>query len=91
MNIRDRAIEILDKSNMSNTELEKKTGIDRYKWGNLRNKKQRINEEHIEIINKLWPEYAYWLTTGKTIPEAGQISPEIEETRNNLKTAGKAS
>jgi transcriptional regulator with XRE-family HTH domain len=29
--------------------------------------------------------YALWLTTDKVAPEVGQISPEIEESRRNLK------
>lgn len=77
---------ILDKSMLSNPALEAKTGIKSTTWANVRLKKIRINEEHIEAIIALWPEYAYWATTGKTIPEAGQISPEIEETRQNLST-----
>lgn len=87
-NINSRALEILNKSMLSNPALEKKTGIKSTTWANVRLKKMRFNEEHLEAIVKLWPEYAFWLTTGKTIPEAGQISPELEEMRNqqNLKT-----
>lgn len=41
----------------------------------------RVNEDDIEAFNKAFPQFAYWLTTGKTIPEAGQISPEMEKVR----------
>jgi hypothetical protein len=68
--------------------MEKLTGIEEYKWGNIEKGTQKVNEDHIEAVAKHWPEFAYWLVTGKTIPEAGQISPEIEETRRNLKGAG---
>jgi transcriptional regulator with XRE-family HTH domain len=42
----------------------------------------------LEKICQEWPKYTLWLMTGKTIPEAGQISPEIEKARseNSLKT-----
>ncbi len=84
--MRERIIQVIDKSGLSKEELEKATGISFYKWNNLRTKKQRANEDHLEAINKNWPEYSYWVMTGETIPEAGQISPELEETRKRLKT-----
>lgn len=86
--IRERIIQIIDKSGFSKEELEEKTGISYYKWGNLRTKKQRVNEDHLEAVNKIWPEYSYWVMTGKTLPEAGQISPELEEQRRKLNRAG---
>ncbi len=89
MTIRDRVIEVLRKSKLSTTSLEKETGIDRYIWANLKKKNQRVNEDHMEAINKLFPQFTYWIQTGKTIPEAGQISPDVEETRLSLKQ-GKA-
>ena len=79
--IRDRLIILLKFMDLKNPALEKKTEIPRTTWQNLRNKKGRVNEEQIQAITNLYPEYAYWLTTGKVIPEAGQISPEIEEER----------
>jgi len=89
--IKERILEVIEKYKISNIELEAKTGISKHTWGNLRTGKQRANEEHIEAINKIWPEYAYWLSTGLTIPEAGQISPELEEIREkqNLLTGTK--
>ncbi|MDO9049081.1 MAG: DNA-binding protein [Methylobacter sp.] len=85
-NINSRTLIVLDESMLSNPALEAKTGIKSTTWANVRLKKIRINEEHLEAIIKLFPEYAYWITTGKTLPEAGQISPELEETRKNLST-----
>lgn len=79
--LRERLIELIEISGMKPKELENQTGVDRMKWANVKRKAQRVNQEHIEAAVKLWPEYAYWLTTGKTIPEAGQISPEIEKKR----------
>lgn len=42
---------------------------------------QRAREDIIEAVNQALPQYAYWLVTGMTQPEAGNISPEIEELR----------
>jgi len=86
--IRERILEIFEFYSLNNKELEEITGISSHKWGNLKTGKQRANEEHIEAIVKKWPEYSYWITTGETLPEAGQISPELEETRRNLSKAG---
>lgn len=85
-NINSRTLYVIDKSLLSNPALEAKTGIKATTWANVRLKKIRLNEEHLEAVINLWPEYAYWITTGKTMPEAGQISPEIEEARKNLQT-----
>lgn len=86
--IRDRVIELFDSLGLTSRKMEELTGIDRYKWGNVRGRKQKVNEDYLEALNKTFPQYSYWIMTGKTIPEAGQISPEIEKARseNSLKT-----
>jgi Helix-turn-helix. len=68
-------------------ELSLKTGIRSGQISGIENKRQKAYGWQIEAISKVWPEYVYWLATGKTIEEAGQISPEIEETRVKLKEA----
>ena len=37
----------------------------------------------LEAIAREWPQYSYWLLTGETMPEQGQISPEIERARRD--------
>ncbi len=71
---------------LSRRDLEKLTNIPEYTWRAVENEKQTANEDHITALSKVWPEYKYWLVFGETMPEAGQISPEIEETRQNLST-----
>jgi len=85
--IRDRVIELFDTLELTSKRMEELTGIDRYKWGNIRGRKQKVNEDYLEALNKTFPQFSFWIMTGQTIPEAGQISPEIEKTRseNNLK------
>lgn len=82
--IRERIIAIWDYLDLSAPRLEKESGIDRSKWYHLRNGKRRANEDDIEAIVQLAPQYAMWLTTGKIIPEAGQTSPEYDEANSNL-------
>jgi len=84
--MKDRIRKLRESLGFDRTMLEAKTGIKAKTWANVENGLQKANEEHIKAIIEKWPEYAYWLTTGQTIPEAGQISPEIEETRKNLST-----
>jgi len=84
--IRDRAIKALDFSMLKNPALEAKTGIKANDWSALRNKRVRLNEDHIEGLKKITPEFIYWIMTGEILPECGQISPELEETRQNLGT-----
>lgn len=86
--MRERIRQLIDWSGLSLPELEERTGISQYKWGNLLTGKQRVNEDHINALRSVWPQFTYWLVTGETLPEAGQISPEIEDTRRNLNAAG---
>lgn len=77
--IRDRFITLWNMKTLSAKELERLTGIDREKWYSLRNSRRRMNEEDISALNKIYPQYAYWLATGEILPQAGQVSPEYEE------------
>jgi hypothetical protein len=61
------------------THLEEATGINARSWGHVYNRRTTTGIEHLEAIVKMFPEYAYWIVTGKTIPEAGQTSPDLEQ------------
>ena len=71
-------------------DLARKTGIKRDRWANVLYHPTKPNGDDIEALVTIWPEYAYWLTTGNVLPEAGQISPELEEKRRDSEKAGKA-
>jgi hypothetical protein len=58
--------------------LEKETGISARAWAHVFNKRASLDAKYIEAALKIFPEYAYWIATGKTIPEAGQTSPDLE-------------
>lgn len=86
--MRHRIRKIREALGLTRNEFESETGVSAKTWENVENGIQKANEDHIQAIAKRWPQFAYWLVTGNTIPEAGQISPEIEETRKKLNAAG---
>lgn len=90
MKISDRAKEVLKWEKVTNKTLEEKTGISRDTWSAMRNGRIRINEDHLEAINNLWPKYSYWIMTGEELPEAGQISPMTEQIRLDSIKEGRA-
>lgn len=77
--IRDRLIAIWDAKGLTAKKLEELTGIDREKWYALRGGKRRVNEDDIQGILKITPEYAFWLVSGNIAPESGQTSPSYTE------------
>lgn len=77
--IRERLIAIWDAKGLTARKLEELTGVDREKWYALRNNKRRVNEDDIEGILSITPEYALWLVSGKIAPESGQTSPAYAE------------
>lgn len=83
-----RIRELRDYLGLGRGEFAEKTGLPKKTIENLEQENQKAYVWHIEEIAKTWPEYSYWLTTGQTLPEAGQISPELEEIREKLNQAG---
>ena len=81
--IKDRLITLFNKERTS-VWFEKQTGIDRYRWGNVRNGKARITDAEIEAVIQIFPQYALWLVTGNIAPESRQTSPEYDEANQNL-------
>jgi hypothetical protein len=81
--IKDRLISLFD-SKRTSVWFEKETGIDRYRWGNIRSGKARLSDAEIEAVVKLFPNYALWLASGEIAPECGQTSPEFEDANRNL-------
>ena len=77
--IRDRLITIWQSKGLTAKKLEELTGIDRERWYALRGSKRRVNEDDIEAILKITPEYALWLVSGNIAPEVGQTSPAYVE------------
>ena len=57
------------------------SGLSETKWQGALYGKTRVNSDIIEAVKKLWPQYLYWLVSGDTCPECGQISPQDEKLR----------
>ena len=55
--------------------LEEQTGISSGRWQKVKTRQNEMRTSDLEALNEVWPQYAYWLSTGKEIPESGQISP----------------
>lgn len=59
--------------------LEEETGISKSTWSSYNTGRNNPSGESLEAICKLYPQYAYWLMTGRTDPEHGHTSPDIEQ------------
>lgn len=88
--IKKRIQLILDAEQLGPADMAKRTGMSRDRWANMLYKTTRVGDDHIDAIVKMWPQYAYWLITGGTLPQAGQISPELEKIRKDSERDGKA-
>lgn len=76
--IKERLISLFDKERTARW-FEEQTGIDRYRWQNIRSGKVRLSDEEIEATLVLFPQYRWWLITGEVMPEVGQTSPAYDE------------
>jgi len=81
--IKDRVISLFNKERTS-VWFEKETGIDRYRWGNIRNGKARLSDAEIDAVVTLFPQYALWIASGQVAPECGQTSPKLDEANGKV-------
>ncbi|WP_276678005.1 hypothetical protein [Thalassolituus oleivorans] len=81
---------LVDMEGVKLTWLAAETGIERERWNSVKHSKARMAASEIEALDKVWPEYSYWLATGKELPEAGQISPMTKRAHRDLKTGPQA-
>jgi len=86
--INRRFKELREYEGLTRDEIAIKTGIKSGQIASIENERQKMPAWYIEAVKNCFPEYVYWFATGDTLPEAGQISPELEETRRNLSKAG---
>lgn len=90
--IRENLIALIDCLGSSEkfrfSEFSDQTGVKREALKQFYHGKQKLNNEQLDLINKAFPQYRFWLVSGEVIPEAGQISPELEETAVKLKETG---
>jgi hypothetical protein len=91
--MRERILEIIDhvtESHRKFKNFEEKTGISARRWQAVTQGVQRANDEMIEAIGVAFPQYAYWLVTGKTDEEHGHTSPILDRIRMDLQRVGRA-
>jgi hypothetical protein len=80
--IQDRAITLIYKAGLD--ELVRASEINYSRWKNIRHKSVRVSSEELDVLVRVFPEYALWLASGKTAPECGQTSPDYDEANRNL-------
>lgn len=59
-------------------------GGDYERWKSVSKGAIRVSTEEIDVLVKIYPQYALWLASGKTAPEIGQTSPDYDEANSNL-------
>lgn len=80
--IQGRARTLIDKAGFD--KLVREGDIGHSRWQSVRYKDIRMSTEEIEVLQKVFPEYALWLISGNIAPECGQTSPEYDEANRNL-------
>lgn len=85
--IKSRLISLFDK-HRTTVWFEANTGIDRYRWQNIKSGKARLTDAEIEAVLELFPHYRWWIITGEVMPEIGQVSPGYELANSNLNKPG---
>tara|TARA_B100000767_G_C19605911_1_gene467704 strand:+ start:294 stop:575 length:282 start_codon:yes stop_codon:yes gene_type:complete len=85
----DRFIELLEIENIELPEIVKSCDGNYDRWRNVKNRKAKISGIEVQQVGELFPQYAYWLATGKEIPEAGQISPMTKVAQKSYEKAPK--
>jgi hypothetical protein len=60
--------------------LEVQTGIKAKRWHTIKARGDMRSSE-LEALQKVFPEYKVWLSTGEEYPEEGQISPSSKRTK----------
>lgn len=68
----DRARLLIKKLGPKKTSLH---GGDYDRWKSVSKGAVRVSTEEIEVLVSIYPQYAFWLISGKPAPEIGQTSP----------------
>ncbi|TBV13204.1 DNA-binding protein [Stutzerimonas kirkiae] len=64
------------------------SNLDHARWLNVSKGVVRVSTEEIDVLVKIYPQYALWLASGQILPESGQTSPEYEEANAKLAAPG---
>ncbi|WP_430317359.1 hypothetical protein [Pseudomonas nitroreducens] len=80
--MQDRAVALIYKTGLD--DLVRQSSISYSRWKNLRHKRVRLSTEEVEVLVKIYPQYALWVASGQIAPESGQTSPAYDEANRNL-------
>ncbi|HHH9553181.1 hypothetical protein FA342_03165 [Pseudomonas aeruginosa] len=80
--MQDRAVALIYKTGLD--DLVRQSSISYSRWKNLRHKRVRLSTEEVEVLVKIYPQYALWVASGQIAPESGQTSPDYDEANRNL-------
>lgn len=72
-----RARLLIDKAGFE--QLIRESDIGLVRWQTVRYKNIRMSTQELEVLVRFYPQYAFWLASGKIAPEIGQTSPEYDE------------
>ncbi|KIP97892.1 DNA-binding protein [Pseudomonas fulva] len=64
--------------------LSQMSETDHSRWLNVSKGAVRVSTDELDVLVKIYPQYALWLASGQIAPEAGQTSPDYDETSRNL-------
>ncbi|HHJ4328427.1 TPA: hypothetical protein ACQJWO_005744 [Klebsiella pneumoniae] len=53
------------------------------RWRNVSKGAVRVSGEEIDVLVKIYPQYALWLASGQIAPEIGQTSPAYDEAKGD--------
>ncbi|WP_435105866.1 helix-turn-helix domain-containing protein [Arhodomonas sp. AD133] len=73
--IGDRIKELRDSQGLGRTRFAEELGVSMRTIEGIERRGSSPRGEVLEAVAKKWPQYSYWLLTGQTLPEQGQISP----------------
>ena len=63
--MQDRAITLIYKTGLD--DLVRQSEISYSRWKNLRHKKVRLSTEEVEVLVKIYPQYALWVASGQQV------------------------
>lgn len=72
-----RARLLIDKAGFE--QLIRESDIGLVRWQTVRYKNIRMSTQELEVLVRFYPQYAFWLASGRIAPEIGQTSPEYDE------------
>jgi hypothetical protein len=84
--ILDRFVLLVQVENVKMPWLQEQTGVVASRWNKVKTEQNEMRASDVDALVKVWPEYAYWLVTGKELLGVGQISPLTKRAHKNNKT-----